>query len=165
MQRRSFLRNAACLGTCASLLSPLAEAIVADPADAPIELRLECVDRTMVVSTQDGPLQVRAVPVAWAADLPSLRVRAWFASDAGPRAFDLASFGPGGSSQRLRFGVDPAHFIGFEAATGRGLDDCSTHSACTPDLAGLRPGRYRLWLSRAGRNVAAVDLQVDARTA
>ena len=165
MQRRSFLKNAACVGACAGLLSPVVEAIGVGQDDARVDLRLERVDGPSEMRADAAILQVRAVPVSLTAPPEALRVRAWFAGDTGPQAFDFASFGPAGTSQRLRFTVDPRRFVGFEAASGKRLDDCQSHSACSPDVAGLAPGRYRLWLSRSGRDIAAVDLQVDARVA
>ena len=165
MQRRSFLKNAACVGACAGLLSPMVKAIGVGQDDARIDLRLERVDGPSEAQTDATILQVRAVPVSLAAQPDALRVRAWFAGDAGPQVFDFASFGPAGASQRLRFTVDPRRFVGFEVASGKRLDDCQSHAACSPSAAGLAPGLYRLWLSRSGRDIAAVDLQVDARVA
>lgn len=165
MQRRSFLKNAACVGACAGLLSPVVEAIGVGQDEARIDLRLERVGGPSETRADAAVLRVRASPVSLAEAPGTLRVRAWFASDSGPQAFDFASFGRGGSSQRLRFTIDPSRFIGFETASGKGFDDCRSHAACSPGTAGLLPGRYRLWLSRSGRDIAAVDLQVDARVA
>lgn len=160
MQRRSFVKNMACIGACATLMAPLSRAIASAPADADVGLRLELLESAGAAVS--GMLRVRATPVALTQPEQPLRVRAWVATDAGPRAFDFASFDRVRSSQRLRFMLAPGDLIGFEVASGRVLDDCSAQAACGASLA---PGRYRLWLTRAGVDVAAVDLQVDARSA
>lgn len=168
MQRRSFLRNAACVGACASLFSPLRDAFAGESA-APgqVELKLE------KLAAADGPaassvLQVRAAPQQFANCEDALRVRAWFAADRGATAFDLASFGRRGASQRLRFSTDARRLIGFELGQGRHFDDCTTVSACrVNDTYGktLTPGAYRLSLMRDGQPLAAVDLDVSAAAA
>ena len=165
MQRRSFLKNAACVGACASLLAPLSEVVAAASDEAVTRLRLQRLpDAGLPELDAVGLLQVRATPIALGALDETLRVRLWVASDAGPRAFDFATFARNGSSQPLRFLVSPRDLIGFDIAGGRHFDDCNTQAACDAGLTGLAPGRYRLWLSRADADIAAVDLQVDAQT-
>lgn len=168
MQRRSFLRNAACVGACATLMAPLSEAWAGD-ADAAAEVAMRLVRMGDARSAAGGSaLQVRAAPVQFVAPPSTLRVRAWMATEAGPRAFDLATFASSGSSQRLQFALEPQRLLGFEAATGRGFDDCASVAACANHDAiggGLQPGRYRLWLSSAGRDIAAVDLEVASAAA
>jgi hypothetical protein len=168
MQRRSFLRNAACVGACASLFSPLRDAFASDTAaPAKVELKFE------KLASADGSaaspvVQVRAAPQQFAGSVDALRIRAWFATDRGATAFDLASFGRQGASQRLRFSTDVRRLIAFELGQGRHFDDCKTVSACrVNDTHGetLTPGAYRLSLMRDGQPLAAVDLDVSAAAA
>lgn len=165
MQRRSFLKNAACVGASATVLAPIARAAAAGRNEPATRLRLERLPNSAEPTRIDGLLRVQATPVVLGALDETLRVRLWVASDAGPRAHDFATFARNGISQRLRFVVSPNALIGFEAASGQHLDDCSAQAACNAGLAGLGPGRYRLWLSRADVEVAAVDLQVEAHAA
>lgn len=165
MQRRSFLINAACVGACASMLAPLSEVVAAASGEAATRLRLQRLpDAALPALGAGGLLQVRATPIALGALDDTLRVRLWVASDAGPRAFDFATFARSGSSQPLRFVVSPSDLIGFDVASGRHFDDCNAEAACDAGPVGLAPGRYRLWLSSADADIAAVDLQVDAQT-
>ncbi|MBI2399241.1 MAG: hypothetical protein HYV17_15760 [Xanthomonadales bacterium] len=164
MQRRSFLRNAACVGACASLLAPVSRVFAAAPAPE-VSMRLDRVgDCSQPVAT-GAQLQLRVAPRVLQAQREPLRVRAWFATDAGAQAFDLASFGATGASQRLRLPVDPRRLIGFEAANGRVHDDCIATAACAASTgmgSALSAGRYCLTLCRDGVEIAAVDLDVGA---
>ena len=169
MQRRSFLRNAACVGACASLFAPIERVFAADASAATraVELTLECVE---VGPRADAavPMQVRVAPRLLVDLDESVRVRAWFATDEGVRAFDLASFGRNGASQRLRFTSETRRLIGFELGHGQQFDDCSAITACRAlddTGAALGPGRYRLSLHRAGAAIATVDLDVSVASA
>jgi hypothetical protein len=168
MQRRSFLRNAACVGACASLFSPLRDAFAGESA-APGQIVMKVEKLAATDGSAASPvLQVRAAPQQFAGSDDALRVRAWFAADRGATAFDLASFGRQGASQRLRFSTDVRRLIGFELGQGRHFDDCTTVSACRVDDAQattLTPGAYRLSLMRDGQPLAAVDLDVSAAAA
>lgn len=168
MQRRSFLRNAACVGACASLFSPLRDAFAGESA-APGQIVMKFEKLAATDGSAASPvLQVRAAPQQFAGSDDALRVRAWFAADRGATAFDLASFGRQGASQRLRFSTDVRRLIGFELGQGRHFDDCTTVSACRVDDAQatmLTPGAYRLSLMRDGQALAAVDLDVSAAAA
>lgn len=168
MQRRSFLRNAACVGACASLFAPIERVFAADVADtADVELMFERLASSEVAVMPEA-LQMRVAPQQLATIDEPLRVRAWFATDAGIRAFDLASFGRQGPSQRLRLAVDPRRLIGFELGNGRVFDDCTTLSACRASMladAAVGPGRYRLSLRRGGQALATVDLDLGAAAA
>ncbi|HRG15954.1 MAG TPA: hypothetical protein PLB00_08150 [Pseudomonadota bacterium] len=168
MQRRSFLRNAACVGACASLFSPLRDAFAGESvAESAVVLKFER------LSAHDVPvpastLQMRVVPQQFGQSGDALRVRAWFVADGGATAFDLASFGRHGASQRLRFSMDARRLIGFELGRGRHFDDCAAVSACGVRADGdtaLGPGAYRLSLIRDGQPFAAVDLDVSAAAA
>lgn len=168
MQRRSFLRNAACVGACASLFSPLRDVLAADvPVAGEVELKFDILasDPGSAATTS---MQLRATPQAFAEMSEPLRVRAWFAGDDGLKAFDLASFGRQGASQRLRFQADPRRLVGFELGRGQHLDDCSPLSACRAVDGGgtaIGSGRYRLSLLRNGQAFAAVDLDVSVAAA
>lgn len=165
MQRRSFLRNAACAGTCASLFAPFEQVFAgAAAATRDIVLKLECLE---VAAPALAPMQLRVAPQQFAALSEPLRVRAWFATDAGAQAFDLASFGRQGASQRLRFTADTRRLIGFELARGQRHDDCASTSSCRAlDNAGvaLGSGRYRLSLRRGMDVLAALDLRLGVAT-
>ena len=122
MQRRSFLRNAACVGACASLFSPLRDAFAGESA-APGQIVMKFEKLAATDGSAASPvLQVRAAPQQFAGSDDALRVRAWFAADRGATAFDLASFGRHGASQRLRFSTDARRLIGFELGQGQ-IDD------------------------------------------
>lgn len=168
MQRRSFLRNAVCVGACASLFAPAREALAIDaaPEDA-VSLAFEQLS-AQAVPDSANVLQLRVAPQQFGACDEALRVRAWFATDAATTAFDLASFGRQGASQRLRFAADVRRLIGFELGHGRGLDDCASVAACratTIDGAAIGPGQYRLSLARNGVVFAAIDLDVSVAAA
>jgi hypothetical protein len=164
MQRRLFLRNAACVGACATLLVPLTRAF-ADNAGTPdetVSMRFTRVSDVNAMAA--GGTRVRVTPNALMSDATPLRVRAWFATDSGPQAFDIATFVRGNASQRLGFALDPQRLIGFQAATGKGLNDCETLATCSVhDIAdlSLRPGQYRISLHRGGNAIATVDLEVS----
>jgi hypothetical protein len=168
MQRRSFLRNAACVGACASFLVPMSRAFANDARDQATSITMRMTRVSDAAPVADGDLRLQVMPKPIASDTPSLRVRAWFATDAGPKAFDLASFTSGQASQRLRFTADPQRLIGFEAASGSGFDDCDSLASCSvqgmTDLS-LRPGRYQLALQRADQDIALIDLDVSAAAA
>jgi hypothetical protein len=168
MQRRSFLRNAACVGACASLFVPIERVFAADVADtADVELTFERLASSDVNAAAEA-LQVRVAPRQLATMDEPLRVRAWFATDTGTRAFDLASFGRQGASQRLRFAADPHRLIGFELGNGQGFDDCTAIAACRASTfadATVGPGRYRLSLRRDGQALATVDLDLGTAAA
>ncbi len=164
MQRRSFLRNAACVGACASLLAPAARVLASAPA-ATVSMRLDRVAGCSQPVATGAGLQLRVAPRALVAQREPLRVRAWFATDAGAQAFDLASFGANGASQRLRLPVDPRRLIGFEAANGRVHDDCVATAACAASAGSgsvLSAGSYCLTLSRDGFDIAVIDIDVGA---
>lgn len=164
MQRRSFLRNAACVGACASLFSPVREAFAAEAAaEGAVSLRFERL-AAHAAPTPASSLQLRVAPQQFGRCDEAMRVRAWFATDGATTAFDLASFGRQGASQRLRFATDARRLIGFELGHGRGFDDCAAVDACratAADGAVLGPGQYRLSLLRNGQTFAEVDLDVS----
>jgi len=168
MQRRSFLRNAACVGACASLFSPLRDAFAGESA-APGQIVMKFEKLAATDGSAASPvLQVRAAPQQFAGSDDALRVRAWFAADRGATAFDLASFGRQGASQRLRFSTDVRRLIGFELGNGQGFDDCTTIAACRASTfadATVGPGRYRLSLRRGGQALATVDLDLGTAAA
>ena len=164
MQRRSFLRNAVCVGACASLFAP-ASRVFAAPSTEEFAMRLDRVAESKEPVATGALLQLRVAPRVLLAQPEPLRVRAWFATDAGAQAFDLASFGANGASQRLRLPVDPRRLIGFEAASGRVHDDCVATAACAANAASgslLSAGRYCLTLRRDGFDIAAIDIDVGA---
>lgn len=168
MQRRSFLRNAACVGACASLFAPIERVFAANVAEAgDIDLTFERLASPDLDAAADA-LQMRVEPRQLVAMDEPLRVRAWFATDTGTRAFDLASFGRQGASQRLRCTTDPRRLIGFELGNGQGFDDCITIAACRASTiadAAVGPGRYRLSLRRDGQALATVDLDLGTAAA
>jgi hypothetical protein len=168
MQRRSFLRNAACVGACASLFSPVREAFAAGvAAEGAVSLRFERL-AAQAAPADASSLQLRVTPQQFGACGQALRVRAWFAADEVTTAFDLASFGRQGASQRLRFTTDARRLLGFELGDGQGFDDCATMDACratAADGAMLGPGKYRLSLLRDGQALAAVELDVSVAAA
>lgn len=168
MQRRSFLRNAVCVGACASLFAPVREAWAAEPsAEGVVSLAFERLSAP-TAPTSAAVLQLRVAPQQLATCDQALRVRAWFATDTATTAFDLASFGRQGASQRLRFTTDARRLVGFELGQGPGFDDCASVDACratAADGAMLGPGKYRLSLLRDGQALAAVELDVSVAAA
>lgn len=168
MQRRSFLRNAACVGACASLFAPIEQVFAADAAaSVDVDLRFDCLERGMRPDAS-ASMQLRVSPQSFVDINEPLRVRAWFATEEGVHAFDLASFGRSGSSQRLRFVADTRRLVGFEVGDGQHFDDCSPLAGCRsfdPGGAAIGPGRYRLALHRNGERIAAVELEVSVATA
>lgn len=168
MLRRSFLRNAACVGACASLFAPVREALATETsAEGGVSLVFERL-AVHTSPTSTSALQLRVAPQQFATCDQALRVRAWFATDTATTAFDLASFGRQGASQRLRFTTDARRLVGFELGHGQGFDDCASVDACratAADGATLGPGKYRLSLMRDGRALAAVDLDVSVAAA
>ena len=165
MQRRSFLRNAVCVGACASLFAPIKDVLASeDGSTGKIGLKFEQLE-IGDASSSAASLKVRVSPRQLAAADEPLRVRAWFATDSGVQAFDLASFGRGGASQGLRFHADTRRLLGFELVHGRALDDCLVAAGCTVQGAfssGLGAGRYQLSVHRDGHDLAAVDLDVSS---
>lgn len=168
MQRRTFLRKAACVGVSASVFIPVCEALAMDAAPmGDVSMSFERLS-AVAVSGSATFLQLRVAPRQLAVSDQAVRVRAWFATDAATTAFDLASFGRQGASQRLRFTVDARRLIGFELGHGQGFDDCKVLDACratSADGAILGPGVYRVSLIRGGRTFAEVDFDVSAAVA
>jgi hypothetical protein len=166
MKRRAFFANAA--GAAAGMFAPVRRAL-ADDAALPRdhELTLDCLE-ARPCREDSVPLPWRVVPQARAAIAAPLRVRAWFITDTGIEAFDIASFGRVGASQRLRFVADPRRLAGFELGRGVRLDDCAAAAACLAPRPGDRwigPGRYCLTLRQSARVVAVVDLDVGSAIA
>lgn len=166
MQRRSFLKNAACIGACAGLMSAATRTFAADTSPQ-LALRLVkvtdaglCVDAASCVAHL-GRVQVRVSGVEKHADLAHVQLRAWFAGDAGQAAFDLASVGANGASSNLRFATHAERLISFEARSTRNgapAEVCSAQCLTTSVGGGqLAPGQYWLLLHGADTDVAHYD--------
>ena len=164
MKRRSFLKNAAFTGACASLMWVATRTFAAAVTSPQLALRLlkvtdagDCVDAASCIA-HVGRVQVRVSGIEKHADLANVQVRAWFAGDEGQAAFDLASVGVNGASSNLRFATQAERLLSFEARTtheGKVAKACSAQRLTTSIAGGqLATGQYWLLLHRADADVA-----------
>lgn len=182
MQRRSFLKNAACIGACAGLATAAPRAFAAARAK-PLALTLlkvdtkgNCVNAASCAPYQ-GDVQVRASAHWKDASLQRVDMRAWFAADSGSAAFDFASVGGNGASSNLRFATRAERLASFEVRSANSDTRGTSGAQCLTTSWGggyLAPGNYWLVLHRGGslvnrpeqsEVVARVRLDVSPLTA
>lgn len=164
MQRRSFLKNAACVGACAGLFSLSPPTLAAGRPSAfalnllkVIKADQSCINAAYAVP-HFGPVQVRASEHWKDASMSNVLLRAWFVSDSGSKAFDFASVGKYGASSNLRFSTLAERIASFDARTLNATDlrPGAVSAQCLTTSHGggfLSPGNYWLVLHRADAKV------------
>lgn len=161
MKRRSFLKNAACVGVCAGLLGRAGSVLAGEVDGARLHARLQVEELQPVASA--GLLRIEVDPASLVHADRALAVRAWFAGQDGPVAFTFASYRAGQLSSRLRFHADAGSLLGFDVVNDDTTLACAPSALCAlPHATGLQAGRYRLTIEResAGNRVALGELQL-----
>ena len=169
MQRRSFLKNAACIGACAGLASMSPPSLAAAGRAPALALNLlkvkndqSCVNAANALAYA-GPVQVRASEHWMDAAMANVQLRAWFVSDSGSKAFDFASVNRHGASSNLRFSTLAERIASFDARSTNapltsGRVPVSAQCLTTSRNGGyLGPGKYWLVLHKADASVNAPD--------
>jgi hypothetical protein len=183
MQRRTFLNTAACIGACATLLSPATRLLAASPS-RPFGLTLLKLDETLgcvnaaICTPFIGDVSIRTSGLWKTPALQNFVMRAWFAADGGSRAFDFASAGASGRSSDFSFNVRAERLTHLEAhASGRNdirRPASASYVTTSPHGGYLAPGRFWLVLHPGdiavarhdhGDVLARIYLQVSERDA
>ena len=167
MQRRSFLKNAACIGACATLatVSPESYAATRPKALALTLLQVDAAGRCINAASgvpYQGAVQIRALKAWKDASIARVDMRAWFAADSGSAAFDFASLGRFGASSNLRFVTQAERLASFEVRSSSVNDirGASSASQCITTSWGggqLAPGSYWLALHSTGALIENVE--------
>ena len=153
MQRRSFLKNAACIGACATMLAPVERLLAASRSNAYALTLLKLDEARGCVNAASctpfiGDVRIRTSGAWTAASMQQVVMRVWFASDSGSRAFDFASAGANGKSSEFRFLARAERLASLEAKSVSKSDTRGPSSAqyitTSRDGGYLAPGRF--WL-------------------